>query len=112
MRDLSTIRKELSKLKEKREDNTIRYRMKDGSIVALTRKDAQNETFLDWLENNADPNFRDSSGSKCHALTQMVNNTTNEPFIPWAEWQERCSVVPVEFAEAVETNSDVVGWPF
>lgn len=102
MRDLSTIRKEISKLKEKHEDNTIRYRMKDGSIVALTRKDARNETFLDWLENNADPAYRDSSGSKCHALTQMVNNTTNAPFISWAEWQERCSAVPVEVAEAVE----------
>jgi len=100
VRELNAIRKELSKLKDKQDDTHIRYRMKDSSILTLTRKDAQNETFLDWLENNADPNFRDSSGSKCHALTQMVNNTTDEPFISWAEWQERCSVVPVEVAEA------------
>ena len=111
MRDLSTIRKELSKLKEKADDTNIKYRMKDSSIVTLTRKDARNDTFLDWLENNADPNWRDSSGSKCHALTQMVNNTTDDPFIPWAEWQGRCSVVPVEVA-AVESDNGMVGWPF
>ena len=97
MRELNAIRKEESKLKTKADDTHTRYRMKDSSIVTLTRKDARNDTFLDWLENNADPAYRDSSGSKCHALTQ-----TEDPFIPWVEWQARCSVVPVEVAEAVE----------
>ena len=104
MRELSQLRKEVSKLKTKADNNSIRYRMKDSSIVELTRKDARNETYLAWLENNADPNWRDSTGSKGHALTQMVNNTMDTPFIPWAEWQERCSIVPVEVAEAVEAD--------
>ncbi len=96
MRELNAIRKEVSKLKTKADSSAIRYRMKDGSIVTLTRKDATDEAYMGWIEINADPTRRDSTGSKCHALTQMVNNTTDDPFIPWAEWQERFSVVPVE----------------
>ena len=84
--EVNAIRKELQKLQEKASDNTIRFRMKDGSIASIAAAEvATDSEYVDWVFNCADREFRSSDGAKLHVLHQMTNDTLNAPFVCWQE---------------------------
>ena len=89
MRTLRDIALAVDKLKEQQADAHTRFLMKDGSIVTLTRKDARQESFIAWVENNSSPEHRDSTGAKLHTLIMMVNGTTEAPFESWEAFKRR-----------------------
>lgn len=87
MRELYTLEKDVAALKAKAAEKSIRYRMKDSSIVALTGNES--EAYTAWVLNNASPEYRASDGSKLHTLEMMVNNTLDAPYESWQAFKQR-----------------------
>jgi hypothetical protein len=99
MRELYSLEKEVAVLKAKAAEGTIRYRMKDSSIIALTGNES--EAYQAWVFNNASTEYRASDGSKLHCLTQSVQGTLDAPFESWEAFKQRGGDwLMIEVAEA------------
>jgi hypothetical protein len=99
MRELYSLEKEVAVLKAKAAEGTIRYRMKDSSIIALTGNES--EAYQAWVFNNASTEYRSSDGSKLHCLTQSVQGTLDAPFESWEAFKQRGGDwLMIEVAEA------------
>jgi hypothetical protein len=75
MRLLTQLNARLAKLEEAVSDSNVTYTMRDGGQVMLTHEQLandENDLYVMWVFQYADPEIPASDGSKLHTLTQCI----------------------------------------